>query len=241
MFMRGGAKESATAADVRVLSIQTIAGYEAAVLQADDAKALRAWLEAHGYEVRPTLVDWLAPYLANRWTITAFKIAEQAKTDAPRHRPASAAVRLTFTTDRPFYPYREPIESQRADAARGRKLRVFFVTPDGRSDGAIGAAKARWPATLEYARPRTDLRALLQGAIPESAIPTSAWLHDYLDPSSPRPGTDELWFTRAAAQDEIVPPEIVMERPREIYVPVDLIALGGVAVWLVVRVSRRAR
>lgn len=243
MFMRGGTKGAAVATAVRVLSIQSVAGYEAAVLQADDAKALRGWLDAHGYDARPSLVDWLAPYVAAKWTVTAFKIAD-AKGDAGALRtPASAAVRMTFTADAPFYPYREPAESQRATPGRERALRVFYASADGRAEGAIGGpgrAGQAWPGALRYAAARADLATLFGAAIPAGALPATAWLHDFVDASSPRPGVDDVYFARAQAQAELLPPPIVVERPRRVWVPIDLIVLGAALAWLAVRLGRRA-
>ena len=49
-----------------------VAGYDAVVLKATDAQALRDWLEKHGYDARPAVTTWLEPYIKDGWIITAF-------------------------------------------------------------------------------------------------------------------------------------------------------------------------
>ena len=43
-------------------------------LKASDGKALREWLDKHGYDARPQLTDWVGPYVRKGWVITAFQI-----------------------------------------------------------------------------------------------------------------------------------------------------------------------
>ncbi len=127
-------------APVRVLDAQRVAGYDAVVLEADSARALAAWLEEHHYAQRPELAAWLAPYVAAKWKLTAFKIAP----DPDARAVQTAAVRLTFTTDRPFFPYREPSDQREnlpADMkASKRLLRVFFFGTE-RVDGTLGSRR----------------------------------------------------------------------------------------------------
>jgi hypothetical protein len=151
MFLGRSAPETAAAsaiepASVRVLEEKRVAGHDAVVLEADSATALSDWLKEHGYAEGPTLTDWLRPYVAAKWKISAFKIAS----DAPAQALSTSAVRMTFTTDRPFYPYREPADQRETVQANlpadpgNRTLRVFFLAP-GRFDGAVGEAGLPWP------------------------------------------------------------------------------------------------
>lgn len=227
------AKSGAVAeAPVRVLSIEHVAGYEAAILQADDAEALRQWLDKNGYEARPALTAWLSPYVASKWTVTAFKIADPSGGG----RPASSAVRMTFSTDKPFYPYREPSDPSKATSPP-RTLRVFLISTAGRFEGAIGKDAQRWPGDLRYARSTAGLGALLAGAIPNA--PDTAWLHDFVDPSTPRPGVDDLFFTPSPAQAEVVPPPEVHVSHSRVYIPLDLAVIVGLGALLFVRLGRR--
>ena len=117
---------------------------DAAVLAANDPAALNRWLGEHGYESRPALTAWLEPYTKGNWTVTAFRIAT---IDTTRPGIATTACGMTFPTDRPFFPYREP-EDQRIESANPpppRLLRTFFVG-NGRHGGRLGGNQI-WPGT----------------------------------------------------------------------------------------------
>ena len=134
---------------VRVLDAQRVAGYDAVVLEADSAAALADWLKEHGYDQRPALTEWLAPYVDLRWKITAFKIAPKQE----GHAVSTAAVRMSFAAERPFFPYREPVDQREnlpADftGEEGKRLLRIFYLGDGRADGSIGAQRQPWPAAL---------------------------------------------------------------------------------------------
>jgi len=60
-ILRKAGVRAAAEAPVRVLSLQTVAGYDAVVLEADDAAALAKWLADNGYDARASLLEWLTP------------------------------------------------------------------------------------------------------------------------------------------------------------------------------------
>jgi hypothetical protein len=118
----------------------TLDGFEAASLPTTGADLLGDWLRAHHFADRPALRTWALPYLRKGWVITAL-------TFTPRAAPATAdravvrapAVRLSFATDAPFFPYTEPqtdIEAQAAFARRhhapraARDVGVWVVAGD---------------------------------------------------------------------------------------------------------------
>src|SRR5687768_7762739 len=122
IFFLGRTKDGANMAvtdAVQVLSSQKVAGYDAVVLDASDAKALLAWLEQNGYPASPDLLAWLDVYVQQQWKITALKI-DKSNPDTPAQ---TSAVKMSFTTERPFFPYREP-ESQRNTTGIARVLRI---------------------------------------------------------------------------------------------------------------------
>ena len=152
------------------------------------------------YDARPALKDWLDRYVKDGWIITAFKFA---KDDPTQPRLSTAALRMTFQTDRPFYPYREPsdMRSPAEGKAPGRLLRVYYIG-EGRARGSIGAA-GDWPGEAATAFPLTPARwATVQRhlGLPAGPMPPDTWLTEFEDDSSPRPGTDELYFRKAARQ-----------------------------------------
>src|ERR1022692_3600634 len=90
---------------VRVLGEQDVGGFKSAILEADNTEDLSNWLKDNGYSSDPELQSWLVPYIANKWKITAFKIAQDPTTGKPA---TTRPVRMSFATDKPFFPYREP-------------------------------------------------------------------------------------------------------------------------------------
>jgi hypothetical protein len=210
-------------AAVRVLSAQQVAGYDAVVLEADSADALSRWLDEHHYATTPTLTAWLAPYIARRWKITAFRVTAPDPNDPSP--PRTAPVRMSFATDAPFYPYREP-EDQRT-GHHGPRLLQLHVLSDARLAGTIGERGA-WPGRVTYSG---SPRGLLDGAR------VASWglsagvtrLTTFEDASSPRPGTDEVFFRRADDQAPFTPPPVYLDHPNTIPVPLDLIVLAGIA------------
>lgn len=217
-------------ASVRVIGAQRVAGYDAVILEANDADALAAWLTDNGYHLREALSGWLERYVKNAWIITAFKIAPS---DEDATEMASSSVRMSFATERPFFPYREPLDQE--GGGGGRALRVFFVGP-WRARGEIGDGTP-WPGELVYGKKLGDAPALLAGVLEERAIPKAAWLSYHLDASSPRPGSDELFFTRDAEQQEKELPPVVRYDVTTVPVFVDLLVFlallgcGGVRLF----------
>jgi hypothetical protein len=233
VFARSKGAAVATVAPVRVLEEKRVAGYDAVVLEADDAGALAAWLKEHGYAQRAALAEWLAPYVQQRWKLTAFKIAAEAGAPEPERGPTTLgteAVRMTFHTERPFFPYREPRDQRESlppTASTPRSLRVFFVG-GFRASATIGEGGTVFPGKTTWAGPLDAARVALPVPAPEGA-----WLTVIEDDASPRPGTDELWLARAKDQGVVKPPPFVIEDRRRLPIPLDLLALlGGVGVFI---------
>jgi hypothetical protein len=217
---------------VEVLQQVRVAGFDAAVLKASDATALAAWLEANGYDARPALREWVTPYVAAKWIVTAFKFAADAG------EVSTGALRMSFETDRPLFPYRVPTD-QLAPAGKGNTLRVFFVGP-GRASGALGEAKAPWAGQVKYASnaPRIPVNLLLGDAVPLVDNVSGAWLTAFEDGTWPS-GTEDLWFSTDAAGAELIPTrEVVREEP--VMIPADVLLGLGVGAIVFIRRRRRA-
>jgi hypothetical protein len=186
-----------TAPGVTVLEQKLLAGYEATVLEAADPRALDGWLRTNGYPSSPGLVEWAKPYVERKWKITAFKVAGGSP------KVATGAVRLSFQTARPFFPYREPP----AAGTRERMLRIYFLA-DARFRGTVGdyepwAGAAVWSGSVD----RTQLEELLKLVrLPPLAGGGGRRLTEFEDRSSPRPGGGELYFERAADQSTLARP-----------------------------------
>lgn len=193
------------AAAISVLSTQTVGGYDATVLKASDTRSLDGWLAARGYAHGKDLRDWLAPYVAQGWAITAFKIH---RTAPGRQGARLAPVRMAFHTDAPFYPYREPASARVPGAFQpDRLLRVYFIG-DKRVTGSLGSTGS-WPGDVRWSGDWGRDVAVRQVPIAEVAkecavdpgqMPGKPWLTVFEDRSSPRPGTADVFFHPARHQ-----------------------------------------
>jgi len=226
---KGATETAAGRSPVEVLATAKVAGYEAAVLDATDAGALRGWLETHGYAVTPDLEQWLDAYIRQRWKITAFKVDKtQSAIDAQ-----TQAVKMSFTTNRPFFPYREPA-SQRTGSNTARVLRVFFLGPE-RVHGTIGTAF--WPGILRWSDALDD--ALRTQLAKTAGVAIPARLTAFIDIGS-RSGTDDLFFAKGAVQSAYFPPPRIREKVETVLIPLDLIGAVLLA-GLVLYRNRRSR
>jgi Uncharacterized protein conserved in bacteria (DUF2330) len=212
----GDGDKGKRAAGVEVLERQRVGGFDAAVLRATDGKALQEWLDKHGYDSRPALIDWLKPYIKAGWIITAFQIA---KKDRQEESVSTQAVRMSFQADRPFFPYREPDDQgrQREAGPRGtdhpgpdRLLRVYVIAAErreGRFDGS-GAWGGQAVHAAPLAREQADeLTRLI--ASPDVKVAEGAWLTEMEDRAHYRDATTDLFFAPAADRSELRRPEKV--------------------------------
>ncbi len=186
-----------SAGPVEVVGEFNVAGYDATILKASDASELLKWLEERHYAARPELLEWLQIYTQQCWYLTACRISR-----SPNGTPAVAKpVRITFNTDRPFYPYREPADARAVTTkAAGRTLRLFVLANE-RMDAFLGdstsqPAKTVWANRLQDHDQQFLTRILLGEQQWEDNVVTSStmYLTEFEDTSSPRPGTDELFL-----------------------------------------------
>ncbi len=220
---RSNAAPAGAARDgVQVLDRGRVGGFERVSLKADDPTELLKWLSKNGYDARPELKAWLQWYTDNNWVVTAFKIASDPeggpRTVATHSSPpiartaAQSAIRMSFKSELPFYPYREP-EDQRQHAessGRPRLLRVFFMS-DGRFDGTIGD-KRRWPGQTVWSKELTAPQFEPLASAAGVKLPADGkWtLTEFEDKSSPRPGMDEVYFARSEDQSAVERPPVVI-------------------------------
>lgn len=193
------------AAAVTVLATAKVAGYDAVVLEATDANALNTWLKEHDYASTPELVEWFKPYLERKWKISAFKIDR----DAQRGNSAeSGTVRMSFRTDAPFFPYREPAAKGKGQNLDPRMLRVYLLSTS-RVEGVLGDSGA-WPGRAVWSDGigEPDRSRLFELAkLPANVAAGALWLTEFQDGSSPRPGRDDVFFRTSAEQAVLHKPD----------------------------------
>jgi hypothetical protein len=195
------------------------------------AEELLAWLNKNGYSVRPDLLDWIKIYARDKWVITAFKIAgkpptpqtKDKDTDRPHHPITlnSTTVRMSFKADRPYFPYREPADQRDEHTKNSYRLLRVFVAAKQRMAGTLGTGSTAWPGQTVWADaiPEDSRSSLLKKSkLPAETATGGWWLTEFEDRSSPRPGTDEVYFAPASDQSAVArPPNIV---PKYVYVRV---------------------
>lgn len=204
---------SVTTGAVQVLEHKKVAGFEAAVLKANDPKALREWLEKNGYDARKELIEWFQWYTEHNWIITAFKIS---KDGSPTNSIQGRTVRMTLKTEQPFYPYREPADMRTNAPKTGhRLLKVFFVSHQ-QFEGRLGhdglwPGQAVWANTMPPTLASTVFTNIgLDPLLAKAESDKSWYLTEFEDRSHPRPGTDEVYFQPKANATTIERPPIIV-------------------------------
>jgi hypothetical protein len=232
---------------VRVLAETRVAGLDTVVLEADSASALGDWLSAHGFELRDALKRWVAPYVEQKWKITAFRYTRPGASEDPMAQAspdsnggagvhfASRAVRLSFSADAPIYPYREPDDTP---AVYGRELRVYLMST--REQVGLLTSGGPWSARRSYSGEVSSSRDGLARFLPGVPLPAPLWLQRLDDPASVRAPADIVFHPYAPATAG--PPRSSARAPGPDGVPIPFavpVVLGGLW-WSRVR-SRRKR
>lgn len=188
---------------VRVIEEKRVAGYDATVLTARSGSDLVAWLERNGYPYSPAVAQWAKPYLGGNWHFTALKIAK----DRERSEVKAASLRISFQTDRPLFPYREPDSGTAKSALKApdRLLRIYFVS-DSRFRGVIDGGKP-WSGRAVWAGDITRHRkALLEDlGLPADTGPSRWWLTEFEDRWPYAEAAGDLYFQRDAGAADVSP------------------------------------
>ena len=218
---------------VRVLEEKRVAGYDATVLQADSGRALAAWLKRRGYPFSSAVADWAAPYVRDGWCFAAMQVAKDgSRRERPGGRLAASSLRLSFRTDRPLFPYREPASAAAAAALgeKSRLLRIDFIAK-GPMRAVCGADEAPWRGRVVWSGDISRHREALLRALrlPDDTLEGRWWLTTFEDrwPWAQAPG--DVWF---------------LPDPRGRRVKRTAVAAGGdaaVPLWMVAALTMGAR
>lgn len=133
---RSGA--SSGGSGVEVLQVQDVGDYRATTVRAKDGRSLSAWLSANGYKSRPALTQWSAYYAKKKWVFTALKFMGHREGLEP-----TKALRLSFKTKSPHYPYKMPKDTW--PGGWHRPMTVYFVASEEQY-GRYAQTKAAWEA-----------------------------------------------------------------------------------------------
>jgi hypothetical protein len=194
--------KSNLATDVAVLLEKRVAGFDAQVIEANSAAALVDWLNDHGFALTPEVEEWARPYIEQQWKFTALQVARDA--DASGDRLNAAALRLSFKTERPLFPYREPDPKSAAKslAVRDRLLRIYFLA-DARFRGRLDDDQS-WSGQAVWSdRISRDHRAeiLSKLGLPLSTGPSEFWLTEFEDHWKYESAPSDVTFSRDPVQE----------------------------------------
>lgn len=205
----------------------------AAVIKADDPKAVADWLEKNGYETRPGLADWLKWYADHKWYVTAFKVAAPAEGRSGSSYPTAPAVRLTFTTESPVFPYREPAD-QKADD--GSRLTKVYLLADAKYDAQLPGGGWSGRTAWSNDAPKEGVeKVFADGKLPGGLAAKPWHLTEFEDLSGPKPGAGELSFAPAADRAAVErQPYLVYEYREYPAAWIVFTAIGAVPVLLVI-------
>ncbi len=226
---------------VRVLDEKQVAGFNAVVLEADSADILVDWLKEHGYAYSPEVAAWAKPYVDAGWKFTALKVAKEKKAQAEQSVNLSS-LRMTFQTDRPLFPYREPDTKTAAAAlkAEQRLLRIFFVG-EARYEGSL-TKETPWTGKVVWADKvgaEDRAKTLKQLQLPETAGPKDWYVTDFEDNWPYHLAPADVYFARGNDQGSVKKP------PTTVYthaaLPTDVMACALAVVLVVPPVARRLR
>ena len=218
------AEAPAPKAEVRVLEEKEVAGFNATVLEADDTEALTTWLKEHDYNYSPAVAEWAKPYVERGWKFTALKVAPEKPAEEGTPETAdvktvtASALRLSFATDKPLFPYREPdyekvagenaTQQQQLAAAR-RLLRIYFLS-NARYQGDLTAEQAWTGHVLWSGKLSAPLRTQLleQLKLPETTGPAEFHLTEFEDAWPYKVAPADIYFAEAKAQDDVRRPPV---------------------------------
>jgi hypothetical protein len=204
-FAAGAKKDGAPKPAVEVMLTKEVAGFHAVVLKAEGADDLVKWLKEHGYEFSPAVERWAKPYVEQHWMITALKVAKNQDNKTNKN-VAAGALRLTFKSERPLFPYREPESASAADALgkKRRLLRIYFIG-DARYEGEL-TKEQRWTGKVAWANPLTAeqrKKTLELLKLPEATGPANWWMTEFEDNWPYQIAPADVYFARDPAQNKV--------------------------------------
>jgi len=156
---RPAAKSAVTS--VVVIERKRVAGFDAVVLQAGFADDLSKWLVENGYANSAALSVWAQPYVEQKWFFVALKLApeEPQRVQAGVQSVDAKALRISFKTEKPLFPYREPDSLVAAmDLGVGQRLLRIYLITDKACSGHFTTG-ADWAGFVKWSGDITDKKA----------------------------------------------------------------------------------
>lgn len=182
---------------VQVLEKKRIGDFQSFVLAATDAKALGDWLKKNQFKASPAGQKWIERYVKLGFFFVALRYEGRKQKADEGQALVSRAVRFSFDSPLPYYPYEEPED---APEQRGRELQVWLVTQGFHVPLAPVAGKIRrpWSEGVRYEGEGEIASAL--GDELGALVPAGARLSTFGDWKEHRRGFGDLVLVPAEAE-----------------------------------------
>ena len=173
----GVAASAGATGEVEVLKEEQVGDYQATVVKATDGQALNDWLKKNGFVSRPAMTEWLDGYTTKQWVFTALKYKAKQKSLYKPDRDSTTrtnAIRISFKTDRPHYPYKMPKDTW--PEGHNRPLKLYFVAAN-EIDAKYVDTSDHWEAKKEWSGPLPESKRIALAVdigLKESDLPANA-------------------------------------------------------------------
>ncbi len=135
---------AAVGSSVHALRTVHLGPLDATILQADDPKALAAWLHRHDYRMKSSIAKQVKPYVQMKWSFVAVRLTAKG-----RHLEGEIPpLVMKFTSDRLIYPMRM---SRAATTPQGVTTYVLAKHRVQRTDPSSTVREGATAPVVEYA------------------------------------------------------------------------------------------
>lgn len=160
-------------------------------VSATEPDALPRLLGAPLSRRNPTLDLWLERYASRHATIVGLRL------DPSNDRQIMPYVRLRFSAERPWYPFREPPwKGDDHEGSKGRVLRINVLAPEQVAWRAGPAMPTLAPAWLSFEVAHDELKKAFGEPLHKVLFDPASryWLTSFEDWHETRPGDDDVTF-----------------------------------------------
>lgn len=140
----GGDTVSSRPGGLEILEQKRVGDYFVTVLRAADGATMLTWLKDNGYNSRPAMEKWLDHYAEQQWYFAALKFVREPGSSDPK----TSAIRVSFQTRVPHYPYKMPEDTW--PEGHIRPVALYFVGP-AKASAIYRDGKEKWEAKTVWA------------------------------------------------------------------------------------------
>lgn len=192
--LKGADSAAAPAGGVEVIDEFRVGDYQAAIIKAERGSDIVAWLDKNGYNSRPAMTEWLDHYAKRKWIFTALKFVRDPKSNTQ----ATTALRISFPTKQPHYPYMMPKDTWPPSHRRSLSL---FVIAEREAKATYEVSQSRWIGEKQWSGKLPSYAAneiCDQLKLSPSDLPANAVLTGYVNNEPEVAFDQDLVFTTHA-------------------------------------------